>query len=87
VDDVSERLWRVEIAVRRLDQLVSNLYRHLDLPLPAEPGPDGDLDPLVLAALRAGNKIKAIQLYQAATRASLRDSKAAIEELERQLRG
>lgn len=51
----------------------------------AKAPPRGEFLPEVVAALRGGNKIEAIRLHREATKLGLRESKDAIERLEKQL--
>ena len=51
---------------------------------PADERADAALGP-VYAAIRAGNKINAIQLYRTATGASLKEAKTAVESIARGL--
>jgi len=66
-------------------------YCHAVIIWPGAPPPTlhgcapAGLPPGVVEAMRAGNKLKAIHLYQAATKSSLLDSKNAMDDLEKKL--
>ena len=61
--------------------LLRDKLDHLYAKAGARYDPASDLPADVLSAIRAGNKIKAIKLYRAATSASLLESKTAIDRL------
>ena len=68
----------VLIRLGRLEHLVENLYRHLDIPLP---GPGGDVSGEVLQLVRDGKTIHAIKLHRELTGKGLAEAKADIDAL------
>ncbi|HYI18937.1 MAG TPA: 50S ribosomal protein L7/L12 [Solirubrobacteraceae bacterium] len=74
--------------IRRLEQQVDHLYRHLGLaPLPgAGAGGSTSADAELLALVDDGKKIHAIKRYRELTGVGLKEASDAVDELERRYR-
>jgi hypothetical protein len=68
-----------EERIRRLEEQVDHLYRHLGLSQPGPGTPAGGLDPDIQQLLNSGKKINAIKLYRERTGVGLAEAKDAIE--------
>jgi len=81
----SERITALQIKVGELERKLEFVMQHLKLEYRDDPLPPA----LVQAAnwLKKGNKLEAIKVYQHMTGAGLKDSKDAVEALERKLGG
>ena len=72
--------------IRRLEQQVDHLYRHLGLaPLPGAGG-STSTDAELLALVNDGKKIHAIKRYRELTGVGLKEAHDAVDELERRYR-
>jgi ribosomal protein L7/L12 len=73
-------------SLREAEDAVNRIERGLSGDLPADPTrPVGDLSSQVVELLRKGRKIEAIKIYRDATGEGLKESKDAVEAIERTL--
>jgi hypothetical protein len=72
-----------EERIRRLEEQVDHLYRHLGLSAPGLGTPPGGLDADIQQLVNSGKKINAIKLYRERTGVGLAEAKDAIEAFER----
>ena len=71
-----------EERLRRLEEQVAQLYRHLGL-TPEGGAGSGTLDQEVLQLCNSGKKIHAIKLYRDRTGLGLKEAQDAVEAIER----
>ena len=71
-----------EERIRRLEEQVDHLYRHLGLGQPGAGTSAGGLDADIQQLVSSGKKINAIKLYRERTGAGLAEAKYAIEAAE-----
>jgi ribosomal protein L7/L12 len=77
--ETSEHIYALTNEVRRLEQLVTNVYEHLGIAAPQPEPPGNELPPEVRALVDSGNAMQAIQLYRELTRLGLAEAKSAID--------